>query len=380
MSRIAVIAILALTSCISTALAQPSVGQVSGTVASGEVITIVGAGFGPKDRAAPILWEDFEGGNAGADLSTDPRWPSYLSASTYYNDGSFAINGPNYNVTPYNGSLFVSNRVCGPDAPAQQYANDDFGTNNFFFAPTDTVYYSYMVRWDVYDVAADNYGIAKFGRTNAAPNRYNGTGLLGVSSMNPNSGGGLYALYTPDESQISLGYVANPPRSEWRRHELYKVNGTPGVANGTVTVDMLRTSPVRQVDREGDIETRGAGQDFKQTNIILGTMVANVRNDGDIMISIDDVYIDNTRARVEIGDNSSFYACTYREIQIPEFWASGQISVVVNVGRLDPNSPAFLFVVDEAGRVSNGFQVEINGEAQDPGPPGMPSEIVLELE
>ena len=47
------------------ALGAPAISGVSGTLSSGQTVTISGSGFGTKPQAAPLLWDDFEQGTAG---------------------------------------------------------------------------------------------------------------------------------------------------------------------------------------------------------------------------------------------------------------------------------------------------------------------------
>ena len=71
---------------------------------------------------------------------------------------------------------------------------------------------------------------------------------------------------------------------------------------------------------------------------------------------IDDVYVDNSWQRVEVGDNSVFASCTHREIQIPTSWSDTEISVTWNQGSFENYTPVYIFVVDENGDASNGLK------------------------
>jgi hypothetical protein len=261
----------------TAAIAQPTINSVTGTVSAGESITIAGSGFGTKAQATPLLWETFEDGAAGDDL-TSSRWVNYLgSYSAEYNDGSSAVNGSGWTLDAYGGDLFASNRVAGEAAPGYPYSRHGFATNNFFFPATDTLYYSYMVRWDVYDVTANNYGVAKFGRMNASPNRYNGNGMFGVSSMNPNSGGSLYALHWPGGAQVNLPYVTSPPRGQWRWNDRFEERGMREVShpNGDERYpedDTRPSSPCGLVAaQEGDV-ANGAGHRCRSREGLRGAV------------------------------------------------------------------------------------------------------------
>ena len=74
-----------------------------------------------------------------------------------------------------------------------------------------------------------------------------------------------------------------------------------------------------------------------------------------------DIYVDDTYARVMIGDAPTLAASKHREIQIPQSWtdngSSAQISIVVHQGTFANNASAYLFVVDGKSNISSGKQI-----------------------
>jgi len=88
-----------------------------------------------------------------------------------------------------------------------------------------------------------------------------------------------------------------------------------------------------------------------------------VQDDGDVMTCVDDVYIDRTRARVEIGNASSWETCTRREIQLPTAWSATSVTIDVNAGRFVADDEAWVYVVNAAGEYNYyGVPVTIGGE------------------
>ena len=75
----------------------------------------------------------------------------------------------------------------------------------------------------------------------------------------------------------------------------------------------------------------------------------------------DDVYIDYSLARVELGNSPEWKDCTHREIQIPVSWSDDSIGVVVNQGGFADGEGAWLFVVTEDGEVSDGYAITVGG-------------------
>jgi hypothetical protein len=329
------------------AQAAPSISGVSGSVSNANSVVISGGGFGVKSPAAPLIWDNFEGGVSGTPLFNDPRWPSYRGApeSAYYTD-----------VLPYSGTLSVYNWVTGPDAPVKSTLGS-FWTNNFFFDPTDTIYYSYMSRYvatgEPHPVTGKPDIVYKNGRTNAYPNKYSGPGAVKLSHR--------MAIYNPGTGDIVVGDDITVDSPLWHRHEIYKRNSDPGVPNGEFWVSIRDGEQVRHLV---NAVTRLAGYTFQQTNIILGVMLANPASDGDHKAWVDDVYVDNTRARVEICEGSTWAARTRCDIQIPSAWSNNSITFSANQGAFTSGQNAYLYVVDSTGAVNaSGYPITIGGSS-----------------
>jgi hypothetical protein len=83
----------------------------------------------------------------------------------------------------------------------------------------------------------------------------------------------------------------------------------------------------------------------------------------------DDLYVDDTWARVIVGDASTLAASTHREIQIPSAWATGEVTVAVNRGSFAADASAYLYVVDSTGAVnSSGYAITFGDEGVDSTP------------
>jgi hypothetical protein len=82
--------------------------------------------------------------------------------------------------------------------------------------------------------------------------------------------------------------------------------------------------------------------------------------DDDTDVYFDDIYIDGTVSRVELGNSGDYSLCDHVEMQVPTTWAATEITVNVNTGSFADQDAAYLFVVDADGNVSNGYPVVIN--------------------
>jgi len=84
----------------------------------------------------------------------------------------------------------------------------------------------------------------------------------------------------------------------------------------------------------------------------------------------DDIFVDFTQARVEIGDAATWTATRKKEVQIPSVWSASSITVQVNTGEFSPGQTAYLYVVDASGAVnSQGIPITIGGSSVAPQPP-----------
>ena len=72
---------------------------------------------------------------------------------------------------------------------------------------------------------------------------------------------------------------------------------------------------------------------------------------------MDDVYAAPTLARVELGNASTYDACTHREIQVPSAWSDTSITITPDKGSFSDSDNAYLFVVNADGVPSAGYEL-----------------------
>jgi hypothetical protein len=335
----------------SHAFAAPSISGASGQVKNGGQITISGSSFGTKSPAAPILWDQFNSGTAGQNLSSSPKWEAYKGS------------GPQYSATqPYGGSGLSAHNV----ARYSEGESSGFETAVSYFNGTDELYYSFMSR---YTGPGDGGRVYKNGRMNTGTNRYSGDGMLAISDN--------YIFYRPGSSSIYPDgrhfNSTNIASGNWQRHQMYgKLSSPSGSSNGKIWVQIASESKTYS-----NIVTRGSGYSFKYGTIILGLMMANM-NSGDVhYMYVDDVYVDKTLARVELCDASTWSNRKACDLQIPSAWSGTSITATVNQGAFANNSKAYLYVVDAAGNAnSQGYPVTL-GTPIAGGAPSVPQNFVI---
>jgi hypothetical protein len=86
---------------------------------------------------------------------------------------------------------------------------------------------------------------------------------------------------------------------------------------------------------------------------------------------MDDIYIDDTYARVFLGDSINFSGCNKKEMQIPTAWSGNLISISPHLGVFQGKPEAFLYVVDANGQ-ANSQGLRVNLFIEDRLPPAFP--------
>ncbi|VAW72113.1 hypothetical protein MNBD_GAMMA10-608, partial [hydrothermal vent metagenome] len=308
-----------------------SITSTSGTLTRGRTLIINGSGFGIKSPAAPLAWETFDNGVNGTRLSTDPDWPAYRQGGGRYS-----------NVSPHSGGLSAYNRVEYDATSSAASSPFGFATNNYFFPKSNEIYYSYVYRHEGTSVGP---AVQKLGRINSTGNLYNGLGVLALSDS--------YVLYQPGNN---IAYPADDNgsgrffdaallgRNTWTRHQLYgRLSQPAGAKNG-----LIQVSVGERLKTFANIVTRDQGETFQYNSVILGLMFANTNWEAGAVhdMYIDDVYIDNTLARVELCEGSTWATRGVCNPQPPTKWSNSSVQVSVNSGEWSAGTSAYLYVVN----------------------------------
>jgi hypothetical protein len=74
-------------------------------------------------------------------------------------------------------------------------------------------------------------------------------------------------------------------------------------------------------------------------------------------IDIADYWADDTRQRVEVGNNASFANASIREPQIATSWSSTAITFIYNRGNLPASGNLWSYVINDSGNVINTQQI-----------------------
>lgn len=364
--------------------AAPTVGGISGVVQHDGTITITGSSFGIKATAAPVAWDNLEDGTCNT-TATVGSWSSVhdlsISTANQRHARSKYNAGINFNKEAW------GNFTGGSDAPTWFVQYWFYLDNDFNFSSS-------------IDNNLGNIKIFRMWSTGSGTNNLRVQLLNGYTSdlvveVADVGHGGYSVGWTPVNSSgktidQTLGHSAPseilPGDLGWRNYD----NGD--IPKGTWHLFQFeyKESSIDNYDgvfrwwfdgklivNVNDVRTRTTAQPSSMRPSVVGWYNSHGTGaDGNDHFYLDDAYIDTSWARVEIGNASTYNACTLREIQIPASWSNGSVSVKVNQGAFSNGTSAYLYVVDPNGSVnSNGYPITIGsgGSVSDITPPAKPA-------
>jgi len=317
----------------------------------GEQVVLDGTGFGTKSPVAPVQWDDFEEGTNGAVLTTSSGTPGWSEVSS----GSGTTYYPHYSTAAAkNGSLGM---YC-------RFDNSNWNSNVNIRNAARFSKGFYLDAWMRYLAPPENSRSWKpwimYGTGSG-----DGWGFPDIDWFGGCSGSLTLAGRYWDSNGWSHGNLATVADFTGSMHHLqiWVIPESPrGATNGTVTV-LLDGEDLYTTNRM--FYGSGGTQTFERMGV--GFYMSHDPNNepgcvepGDGYMYWDDVYLDDTRARIELGDASDYDFCTVREIQPPVTWSSTSVSFMARWGQLISADKAYVFVIDSQGYVSAGYQVYHN--------------------
>jgi hypothetical protein len=375
-----------------TAVATPSIVNVPVRISHGEIIEVYGSGFGVKPRASPLLWDDC---TASRPLNGvyDGYLPTNAQQGAYYNIS--------YRAAPFRGVYPPNNRVSyiiGGAHAISDLSNTYDGGGNVALGKnlrSHSYFISYFYRIDpAFDEENHpNYSdnMKELVLTNTEGSFYpEGWGAFGYASWNDasdvNFKGPLILNRIPinpvnqenpyASSGRNIVYHNNPINSwikmQWEGVYNYQFD-SPQIFLTTYP-DGKRTYQSHYGDGLTVLEySRGPWFGYPKHNDLrfIGVggfgRVPRKNNGRNSFRYFASVYIDDTHARVMLGDNIDYNACTKMEPQIPISWREDRISIKVNLGNLPNEGTAYLFIFDQTNnRNATGYAMTIGDQAGSP--------------
>jgi hypothetical protein len=327
----------------SNAVAAPSISAVSGTITDGNSLTITGSSFGTSSLSFEWLGAAIEAGATGSTFSRTNWLNGYAySKSVYATDqahsGSKSLKaGPYSESSGYGGDLRYNGQAVGPDTDlfmSWWVRRTHSGSGQWKMLrlsdTNDIVDHAYEQVWFNWD---NGYGSQLFTRS---------------SSTDCTQGGGT----------CDYGVTYYQVDSTWIRYDLKMHTSTAGGTNGSYTVTMYRPGSAAVTHSASGIQNWNAAGHQYDWYLFQNWTGNGVTSQTDWM---DDIFIQGgTQARVEIGDNSTWSACTHKEIQPPTTWSASSITVNFNRGSFASGGTAYLYVVDTNGNVNTqGYPIAI---------------------
>jgi len=349
-------------------MAQPSVSGSSGEFDNDGSVWILGSDFGSKSTAAPIRWDNFDNGVDSTYIQTGGYWTSLQGGAC-----------PD-SIKPRYMDEYLRNG-SGLNAYVGLQHNDNYSQYNMFyrsnidFATNNKALVCFWVRYD-FGVPNNGHQIKLWRVSHDAPYTDQETyPNIFFNDSGPVPGGWDRYQFSPragcGEGAESIG-GSRPTLLTWVRVMLEWDFGEVNVGDtGELTI---WHDNVVQCTEDGLL----SGQTFichaDQTphSVSFGQYAGNTPDTDIANEYFDDIYIDNTWARVEIGNASTYSESDHKEMQIPSYWASDgdSIQITVNTGSFVEDDEAYLFVVDSDGDVSSGYQLIIGssgvGAPEDP--------------
>jgi hypothetical protein len=335
----------------SISYSSPLVNSVSGTFNHGNYITITGSGFGSKSPAKPKVWAPFEEGMATA----DPNLSSGTLSTKYKVDATSQYNSR----SKYNVSNIAKTNGVKTAADLRTYIS-----SSEFFVFARRKFPATLFQ-----------NVSNFKMFWAWPELEGCTGNSQpyINMVFDYMNGRMNYSYQFG-SGVTTDGVQPPDNGSWVTWEIQEKKGTVNNYDGNLKWwenGILKTNKnVLNVSSTYPANTYCAilFQDFWTETVAGKGYLDNAKD------YIDDVYMDDTWARVMIGNASTFNASTHREPLIPTAWSASSITAYFNQGSFPNGSKVFVFVIDSNGNASPGKEITIGGTASggdssNPNPP-----------
>lgn len=369
MLKFSVVTIL-IFSCTFNLFAAPNVTDISGDISDGLQVTISGSGFG-TNPLNKIEWLGGTGGNIEQGIVGNKfQKTGWLGEPT--------------NPAAFEAKYSDLKSHSGAHSIMSSYTETQYRSDITYGSGTE-IKEIYVTWWAYFDAGSFD-GQWKMWRMmpvhgfsdNFTPNIYSAKLTNVLFHMRPTPT--LDTLWRWSDAPDWLrpagrALTAYPGKDQWARMEIYiKASSTPGQTDGSLVTTCIRpgTGMGDGIDYDGNLMTYSADQTnrykyFVFQNYLSGAGRSNVK------IFLDDIFVqEDSRARVEIGNDSVWQNCTHREIQIPLTWSDTVTTFTVNQGSFSVGDNLYLFVVDSGGNVSNGFPITMGESVADITAPVLP--------
>lgn len=319
------------------------ISGISGSFIHGESITISGASFGVKSPAPPTRFEDFESsGSLRVGGATWDDW-DYSDTDDMTLQSVIANRGQSAQIDQGadNEPTFVPVIGMVKTVPAVDQRFYSFQKSYYDWSRTwvgDSCNHKIIRVWSDNGTGSQPDFVGNYPINNIT--------VEGATACTQNVNGVYPAMAENEDVWFTFEYFLGQ-------------NSAVDQCDGIV---MIYQNEAELINRSNyafnDTDTPGLLETFGLEWSQDGTSPS-----GTVYTYVDDVYIDlNSFAHVIIGDASTLATSAHREIQIPSAWADDSVTITVNQGSFADQDTAYLFVVDAAGAVSDGYPVTIGAQ------------------
>lgn len=335
--------------------AEPRIDKFTGQLTHGNSITITGASFGTKPSPVPLKYDDFESGTVGNDLGNG--WDISNGC------GANGTN-PKYSSTVFRGGsstksarvVFDGSCIGGGTSNAANFAIRN--------RAMPKLYLDFWYNLDSIPPYSRNHKLFRIHSDKYTPNIYYQIYCATqprASLIQDMPNGNLPPNQYDALVNLDPGYAAEYLNGKWSHFQVYFEESTPGQYNGTAEIWI---DGVKVVDRVNNFWNHGTNENGAYwSDLYFGNYFAHdagncAAHTASASTYWDNVYVDTTRARVELCSSSTWNNRRHCEIQIPQAWSSNEIGIKLNQGSFNTfnDKSLFLYVVDANGLVNqNGF-------------------------
>lgn len=344
--------IISLTVC-SQAFAAPSVNSVSGTLLDGDTITVSGTGFGANGPDI-VVYDNFESGPNGSAIATGTgsatigKWDRV--------GGGDNSNPPTYdNTFTHSGNMafkadYTKKTNTGTDSSAAAFV-DGINTGDVFLS-----YWYYLPTtssFPCYNGGSCNWKVAwLYGLNTTYDDQVLPVGLPGGTSAPYSS----WAVSCNDCYNHTANWFTMPmAKGKWYRvwTWVHATSDTSGYKTLWVASKDAGIKATEKVNWSGQIFNTSSSM-FQHFAISPWSRWCN--DCPESAARYDDVYMakgPNARARIEIGNASTYTNCTDLAIATVKSWSDTSVVATVRQGSFANLSNAYLYVFDANGNVNS---------------------------
>lgn len=299
--------------------------------------------FGTRANQSPLIWDRFDGTPGQLLSEYDAGWVPYAS-----HDGALIGDG-------------ATARFAGGKYAYNTSARHEFDTNFKTLSASRTRFLSFWYRTVNVEISSTDEGVLKNCRLGASAGIggggvYNGKGIHALSAAIPQGNGDPFVFFTDsggtirDQIKVGGGTEYIPiPWNEWVKIRMWVRTSEVNVANGHFGVNVHGGEFWERTDLMQNV----SGQpELLIDSLILGLMQANAV--GEYSQQIADIYLDNFKGRFEVGNASTYEACTLLEDQPYDQWANKRVRVDANTNAIGAGVDKWLYYTDENHQTNGG--------------------------